>query len=238
MKWQWKYSSPSSSSFSCGDASRAVSTVVATVINYRAINRWTVPTRTRDRRCQVLYNTRISSFDVKSRIREKEDSRRRARFKEPGYASGFLSVTVRTVFRSLNLKIWQCRSCEIFETFFSFFFFASRGEAKFPPPGPDEWIISSWSIARPSESRKRSLRSLIVQLVSRSNSMAATLEARRRWPSLHRIGLRWFRLGGGRFLLRLQENECRRLRFQVALLRLHDEKLDLVAIAARKRLGD
>jgi len=51
-------------------------------------------------------------------------------------------------------------------------------------------------------------------------------------------GLRWLRLGGGGLLLRFQEDERRGLGLQVALLRLHHEELDFVAVAARERLGD
>lgn len=59
-----------------------------------------------------------------------------------------------------------------------------------------------------------------------------------RGPSSGQVGLRWFRLGGGRFLLRLQEYQRCRLRLQVALLRLDHQELDLVAIAPRERLCD
>lgn len=76
-----------------------------------------------------------------------------------------------------------------------------------------------------------------ISSASYDGSASTTLQLCR-GPSSGQVGLRWFRLGGGRFLLRLQEYQGCRLRLQVALLRLDYQELDLVAIAPRERLRD
>lgn len=244
--------------------------VVATVINYHAINRWTVATQARDRHCQTIYTLHsysivfyrtvchgslctavymhLCAYTINNTVvwcgladsREKrkfEEARVRTRFGIPRSVDA--TCPLEQFPESLNLKSGNVGPAKSSKR--CFFSFALAGEAKFPPPGPGEWIISSWLIARSSKSRKRSFRNLIViiRLISRSDSSSvATLGAHRRWSSLPQIRLRWFRLGGGRLLLRLQEDERRRLRLQVALLRFYNQKLDLVAVAARERLGD
>lgn len=76
-----------------------------------------------------------------------------------------------------------------------------------------------------------------VSSASTDGSASTTLQVCR-GPSSGHVGLRWFRLGGGRFLLRLQEYQSRRFRLQVALLCLDYQELDLVAVSSRERLCD